>query len=708
MTTNPAPTVRSGFVCGACSHGNSEAAQFCAGCGQALFEPCGSCSQPARLEQKFCGGCGTNLQEKRDRQKDQYQIWLVSSVEAAKKSEFDQAIGLLSRVAGDKDYRYAEWSQQASAALEKIEKLKKQRTEAVDALIAQAEVAFKADEKSVVIDLLSRVPEAMRTPDVRTMLESCSAFLAQVNELEAKLQSQLADKNYDSVAGTIEVLLGLVPNNETYRKLGRKVTEKLLSSSQRRFDTQDYTGAASKLAAVPAQMRDERYESARQLIENVEWLERQFDSEPFATSTLGRLAVRFEKESPQNEGAKRNTKELLQKMKQPLADPRNPYNAWRGECKSWIGGKLGYLGYPATVPVANDENMRRQPGRFHVAIGLALQGVGLGIVDEGFAIKKARFTLLQNKKPKLSWGVDIGTSGIRAVLVQWDKEELTILESYSDDFEAPTSRMGCDIAAPEVIRAAVTKFLEASTNHEAPYWVNLPAGDTIARFVRLPPVKDKVADDLMKQEAHARIPMPPESLDYVIWIGKQEPDSAHGRPGFVCAAKKSAVMSRTDLLASAGMKISGMQSDQVALVNFASREFAAVLNEVSEEEASLLPTVALIDAGATFSTLVLISHESFWFWSIESGGEDLTSALARGTRKTHGESEQLKRFPAKIEHPRDGYEPVEKKLDEFRSRLQKLAAEGVNQNGRFQVTETWCFGGSAMTHSWVRRVLLSE
>ncbi len=709
LTTSGTSSFQTGFECGACKHGNVATAQFCAGCGQALFEPCGKCTQPVRLEQKFCGGCGTDLQLKRENQRQQFEKWLVDSIEATKISDFERAIGLLQRVASNTDYRYAEISQQAAAAIPKVEKLQAQRLQAVADLVTRSEAALSAGDKASVVEMLSRVPEAMRTPEIRQMLDGCSTFVGQVQSLEQVLQEKLADKDYEGLAGTIEELLELLPNNETYTKLARKIADKLMSSSQRRFDRQDYEGAAAQLGSVPAQMRDERYEAARQTIEKVEWLEKQFVAEPFATSTLGRLAVRFEKESPQNERAKQNTKELLHRTKQPSANSRVPFNPWRGDRQCWMGGEVGYLGYPLTIDCGSDANIRRQPGRFTIAMGLALQGLGLGLVGEGFPVaKKSRFAMLGAKKPKTCWGIDIGSAGIRAVLLQLEKDEVTLLQSYSEDFETPLSRVGNEGHATTTISGAVTKFLESIESSDAPYWVNMPAGDIVSRFVRLPPVKNKKADELLKFEARQRIPMPADILEFVDWMGALDENSTLGRPAFVCAAKKAAVASRTELLASAGLKIAGMQADQVALVNFVSREFSSVLADAEADALGKFHSIALVDAGATFTTLVLVSKESFWYWSIESGGEDLTSALARSLKLTHSEAEELKRFPAKIDNPRDGYEAVEQRLGELRSRLQKVLAEGENQNGRTNIGETWCVGGSPLTHAWIRIVLLAD
>jgi Tfp pilus assembly PilM family ATPase len=534
----------------------------------------------------------------------------------------------------------------------------------------------------------------------------------------------------------MEELLELIPGNEQYLKLARKVTEKLLAASTKRFDRQDYRGAASLLASIPAQMRDHDYESARLRIENVEWLERQFAVEPFAMIALGRLAVRFEQETPHNPNAKQIKDELVRRIKSPVPDPRLPFHPWQGSRQSWLGGSVGYLGYPTCVDYEKPSQLTKLPGRFGIAIGLALQGLGVSRITEGFPVaKKNRLAMLVAKKPTSCWGIDLGTTGLRAVLLTIEKVNpnnspakspeppvdtgkdrstnaasvvIRVSEAYSEEFELPLCRLGNDLKSTECIQQAMARFLESVQEKEAPFWVNLPAGDLISRFLRLPPVKDKQAEAFLEVEAKTKIPVPLDTLDMIQWLGAVDSRSAYGRPAFLGAAKKSAVNARVDLLGRCRIKLAGMQADQVALVNYLSHEFGPELMGSSADDSGCFPTFAIIEGGASFTTLHLVNNESFWFWSSESGGEDLTSTLARVGRMTMQAAEDLKRNPAKIDHPHDGFEPVEQRLADFRMRLKKVFAEGVQQNGRVRVDRTWCCGGAPLTHGWIRHMVIKD
>ena len=50
-------------ACGNCGAGIDPNSQFCAGCGQPLWQTC-ECGGAALLTQSFCNGCGINLDEK--------------------------------------------------------------------------------------------------------------------------------------------------------------------------------------------------------------------------------------------------------------------------------------------------------------------------------------------------------------------------------------------------------------------------------------------------------------------------------------------------------------------------------------------------------------------------------------------------------------------------------------------------------------------
>jgi Tfp pilus assembly PilM family ATPase len=251
----------------------------------------------------------------------------------------------------------------------------------------------------------------------------------------------------------------------------------------------------------------------------------------------------------------------------------------------------------------------------------------------------------------------------------------------------------------------------------------------VSRFVRLPPVKDKAALLLVQQEVDQKIPIESDELAIVRWIAELDEDELHGRPAVITAAKTNAIQERLDLLSQAGLNVSGLQADPVALTNFAAYEFAELWadhqevaeiddsdndadaeDQPQEDDSTELgpssPTVAMVDCGASTTSLILVSGEAHWSWTIETGGEDLTSRLARSTKTKHSEAEQLKRNPAALTTPARQYKFIEDRQEELRSRLQTSLAEAIKQNPGFDVVQTWCFGGACLSHGWFRRMML--
>jgi Tfp pilus assembly PilM family ATPase len=172
----------------------------------------------------------------------------------------------------------------------------------------------------------------------------------------------------------------------------------------------------------------------------------------------------------------------------------------------------------------------------------------------------------------------------------------------------------------------------------------------------------------------------------------------------VIAARQYDVDQRVATLDLCGLNVVGLQPDSVALANFAAFEFA----EPWDQDADETSAVMLVDFGASTTKVVIVSGETQWFWSVETGGEDLTTALSRPTKSTHADAERMKRDPASIPAPATMYEPLEARLDELRARLQRVVADAKQQNSRFRIDACWCMGGAAMTHGLIRRTLLAS
>lgn len=710
----------SGVKCGACGQVSTDEAKFCAGCGQSLFEPCGSCGKPVLLTQKFCGSCGANLEDALLKRIQTIEGWMADAVESAKKQLYDQAIISLRRAADPPDYRFNEIASQAKEAVEKVQALRDRATASAAALAAQAKQAFENNLNEDAVRFVQQIPEALRCEESKQILANSLTFMDQESSLVGDLQNSIKERNWILAGDLLQQALGLSPEDTQYQKLGARVASKLYKLCDKYVDKCNYARAVECLNSIPESCRGEDHAARQNKIQRILWLSQQFDPEPFATATLGRLAVRLSKEAEHDESAPVVVKELAAQVKQKAETPRDPWAPWRASRESWMGGPAGFLAYPQSIQYRSDSSLRKIPGRFSVAIGLAAQGIGLGRIKENFIEAKGLLAGFRRKKDS-AWGIDISSSGIRAVLLTRDEEGKLVVENdYYKNFDVPTCRVGQEQSENDAIRSALETMVEEVELGDTPVWVNLPAGDLVTRFMRLPPLADKQAKSMLQVEAEQRIPLPIEDLKVINWIADLGEVDVTGRPASVSAARTTVVQERLEVCSEAGLKVTGMQADSLALVNFIDLEFAELwpnLNDKEDDDEDSshfsalnekLDSVLLLDAGASTTTLVIVSPEAFWFWNAESGGELLTTAIATNSKLIAADAEEKKLNPALLEEPGMDFAVVEQRQNELRARLEKMVGEATKQNERFEIIQSWCVGGASLTHGWIRRVMLQQ
>ena len=692
--------------CGSCQHSNESGVKFCAGCGTNLYEPCVGCSKPVLLTQKFCGSCGADLVGAQKKREDQFIEWMANAVAEAKQHRFDIAISLLDRVRTSTGYRHTELGKSAEAAIDKVRKLRDSTVGAADDLQSQAKAAFESDDLAQAVALLKRVPKNLLSEESQQLYGKCSTFLEQVSALTAEVQSAMKARDWPLLGSLLNQLLSIDPKNSEYQTLATKVAAKIRAGAERTLSSHAYDRASELLDSVPEMARDENYDTLSDRISNARWFSEQFDSEPFATPALGRLALRFAKESPDDPVAQRLPKELAVAVKQS-PPPRHGYGLWKQPNSSWLGGDVGFLANPRSIDCGNHPEFRKHRGRFTVAFGLAVQGLGLGRVSESFlTTKKSMLSKLSRKKDESAWGIDIGATGLRAVLLKSEEDKVTVVDVHFVPFDSPLCRT--EVTSPdEVIRNALATFIEGNEEklEAAPVWINLSQSDVVNRFTTLPPMKDKPAAKMLDAETSAAIPLPLDEVSVVRSIANASDNPAEGRPAMVCAARKRVVESRVDNCQAAGLKIAGMQSDGVAIINFMAHEFA-------DELASASSSVAFVDCGAVTTNVMIVGQREHTVWSVDVAGEDLTSLLARSSKTTLSDAEKLKHDPAQIEQPADAFLPLEEKMQATRQRITQAVLRGNAANAEdsptANVDQTWCVGGGCLCHGWMRRVILTK
>ncbi|TWU58081.1 pilus assembly protein PilM [Rubripirellula reticaptiva] len=713
MTTMNSVSDAVGNTCGNCKHRNGNGELFCAGCGQTLVEPCATCSKQVSLTQKFCGSCGTDLAALLNQRIAKHGESMAEAVQAAKAFDFDRSISLLGRVAELNDYRFAKEASDARKAIEKIEQLKLKTNNQFDQHTRQAAAAFDRGDHAMVVKMLGEVPPQLLSPDDQKFLSRSKNHLGQIADIDAELRQAVSAKQWVVAGGLLDQLNELAPSHPTYTKLAGDLSQKLLANANAQLAKSKYTAALQCVSAIPAICQNEESERLRGRIDNVHWLADQFPNEPYALPLLGRLCVRFNQESPDDETAKVTLKRLSEAVRSRASEPRLAYADWDGGRRSWMGGQAGILAYPQSLSFGDTSFDRNALARHSVAFGLALQGLGIARVEGDFSPpKKGLMSAIRSrKKIKSCWGIDVGSSGIRGAHLELTPEgAVQVVAIYTAEFLEPACRVGSQTKS-SVIRDAILTMADEIVPGETPIWISMPTTETVNRFVRLPPVDKKQANKLLDVEINQRIPLPLDELGIVRWMADEVVEETKGRPAFVSAARQTAIESRIDLFQSAGLTVSGLQSAAIALVNFSVYEFAThwkVDPESETTESEHSEAFAIVDSGAETLTVALIARDEFWFSSIENAGENFTSLLARSIKRTNRDAEQLKRDPAKIESPSSAWTPLENRMGEIRARLEQTMTEANKFMSELDVIGVWCVGGSAFTFGWIRRVLLKE
>ena len=464
--------------------------------------------------------------------------------------------------------------------------------------------------------------------------------------------------------------------------------------------------------------------------------------EPFASPTLARIARRYAKEAPENGEAKDALERATIALKSRDCLDRMEVAVWDGERQSWLGGEFGLLARPQCIEFADDVNVQPSFDRYLVATGLAMQGLGLGRIEESFGGKKKGLLGAFAKRSNQCWGIDIGSFAVKAVLLEVGKDIETprVVDSFYFEFVQPTTRAVDNEAVVEVIKPAIEKFIEEKEPGDTRVWVNLPASSVITRFARLPPVKNKQANAMIDSEIDQKIPIHRDDLVTVKWLQGYQGDEQVGRPCTITATRSRTVDERQEMLESMGLQITALQADTLALVNFVATEFkdlwpepvkksgkkkkkkdadseetleAEEDDEEIEEDATLdddarMRSIALLDVGASSTNVVLVSGEGHWSWTVELGGETFTGLLARSIKITRSDAEKKKRDVASFENPVEQYEPVEQQFIDFRRRLKLIFDEALKANSRFSVEQTWCVGGGASTFGWLASVMAEK
>lgn len=701
--------------CGDCHCVNLKDAKFCEGCGHALYEPCATCSEPVLLNQRFCGGCGFDLFTNIEQRRQKHTAYLKDAVRAAKESRFDDSLSLLSRVSREKDFRFKEQTEAASKAHAQVSSLKKRAEANVEKQLAAAKRADEEDRHEDLVKHLSKIPKAMLNETSQQLLRKAEDFLAQVRELSSEFVSACNEKDWCLAGAAIGQLTDLWPGNQEYQQREEQIIRRLIAKARSAMDQRNYEQANRMLDAIPTKRLNDEARQLSDHLQKIRWTLECLKHEPFVSHTLMKQAENLLKLVPNNDEFRKESARIAELFNQGSDDARSDLPLNEKRATSWMGVPVNYLTRPSKFIQENDSlAQRKHLAQFNVAIGLAIQGLGQARLTGDFLQqKKVRFG--RKKKRGGCWGVDIGSKALKAVRLVSEAGSLRVTDTFFHPIDRPheINPDRSDLVA--AIRKSVDALKGEHDLENDPIWANLPANDVTFRFVRLPPVKDKKIGGLVEAELRERVPIDFDELCVVQDIAPFRADTVHGRAASLVVVRKQHAENRVALLAAAGLEIAGLQADPVALANLAAHEFdesitlsKEAMDAAAADSDSTLPTVVMVDAGATTTTLLFVSCESVWFWTVDAGGKDFDLAISRTAKVTRDQAEQIKCAPdpfGDVHTTDDATRPI---MLEHRSRIQRIARDASAQNGRFDVRHVWVMGGGSLAMGYARHVICED
>ena len=684
-------------ACGACDTTNDGTSPFCSGCGHALLEKCFQCGQEVRLAQKFCGGCGTNLYERVEANRERHEQRLRESVQAAKSHQFEESVALLEGILATPDYRYAEVQRNAQTALAKIQTIRESAEQDMRRRVEAAEHAATSGNHAAVIQQLGELPDALLDDASRKRLQASRQYVEEVRVLESEAQSAIENKNWMMAGGALGRLMRLLPDAKLYRKLASDLIPHCVRASDQHLRRGKLDHAADFLHAIPSEVQSKELLAKREQIDDYIWLSEQLSDQPFASPTLGNLAVRLQKDLPDYLPAAESLAELRSRLKQRPDDPRSTRVRWRGDGRHRFGGPLHPLDFPVTLRWPSDLRDSSFRGQMAVASGLALAGLGLGLINTSLTGSGGLLKTFRKKKSNACWGVDLGSSTVRALRIEKTEDGPRVTHATSVDIAVKDQDVSGD-ARMAIIRAAAKQLSAQVEVGDDPVWISLPDIEAVHHFVRLPPLAEKQLDKLLEAEIRSRIPVDPDQLHRQNWRAPSDSEDPRGTPALTFAARKNRADIWSDAFASAGFDVAGMQTECVAGINFLHHEFCTGPDALEH------PIFAL-EMGTANIRLTAIGPRTLYSTHLSGGGGSITSALTQRTGLTRDDAERMKRTPFKLAHPSAEWSAVDQTLVGLGDRIDRLVAEVRKHEALPESMALWTFGGGTQTHDFHRRCL---
>jgi type IV pilus assembly protein PilM len=283
---------------------------------------------------------------------------------------------------------------------------------------------------------------------------------------------------------------------------------------------------------------------------------------------------------------------------------------------------------------------------------------------------------------KSAWGIELGTSSVKAVKMSADKgsatlEEVEILSLKDFGLGSTASEDDATAGALNDLRS------RKGIKKDDQVFVSISGQNTLGRIISLPPVPKERIRETIQNEARSQIPI---KLEEAVWDYQViEDDDEEELKVNLYAAKREAVDRIIGICESAGLQVTGIQVAPLGIYNYIKYELDDTVSDCC----------VAIDIGADNTDVVIVDGQKTYVRVVPVAGNDITKALRARFKLNADQAEKLKRNAGKSKDAAAVFEAMKPPLKEMVGEIYRAVGFYKSQNDAANVNQLVMMGNGS-------------
>ena len=452
--------------------------------------------------ENFCGACGANLADAAAEQLERAGDDFRAVAEMRSACRFDEAIALLTPLAQNDHPRLAERAQRAGQLIRQLAAERERGRIVADEALQRAGQSFDAFDYDGAARILEQVPPPVRNGELEELRALIASRCEEVAALDGELREAVREKRLLDLPALVERLLAIKPDHAFARPLAEQVRKQLVNAAEKQLSAHRYDEALRVLEEIAPHLRSPQSQELYRRAAELAWLVGDLRHAPVVDATLAAIAGRLRKLAPDNARAAKLGDEVERRLRLAQAPGRTVPVAWapappETPLGAAVDGLGGFHRLICAESLLGESDVRRFPGRFAIACGLALAGLKQAAVrinllaaeQRGVLSRAAR--LVRPRGTRAAWALDLGPSGLKAVKLGWDdaKQQARIEAAALVEHAKPLGHAANEAEEHKLVAETIKTFLAGHETKTDRVCVGLPGRMALGRQFDLPPVE---------------------------------------------------------------------------------------------------------------------------------------------------------------------------------------------------------------------------